>query len=82
MTAELFHQYRFVVVIAMLAMAVSLTTVRGRTPLALRGLRRMLRQDEGSAGGVREDASAPVAAWRRLLALLLVLASFFVAVAL
>ena len=69
-------QYRFVLVIALLAIAVALVADPARLPLALRGLRRVL------GGGARadEDARPPVSRGRRVAAFALVVLAFFVAV--
>ena len=68
-------EYRFVFVIALLAVAVALVADRNRLPLALRGVRRAL------GGSVSAERRQPVSRWRRLLALTLVLAAFLLAVA-
>ena len=77
---ELLHHYRFIPVVALLGAAAALATVRGRLPLALRGLRKVMRRD---AGVPREQEPPPpaVPAWRRVLAFLLVLLAFAFAVA-
>ena len=76
----MFHQYRFIVVIALLCIAAALATEKGKLPLALRGLKRTLQRD----AGVEESASArprqKVSVGRRLLAFALVLAAFLVVV--
>lgn len=72
------HQYRFVVVVALLGAAAALATEKGRLPLALRGLRKALPR----AAGAAETAPRPgVSVWRRLAALGLCLAAFAVAAA-
>ena len=68
-------QYRFVFVIALLAVAAVLVTDRNRLPVVLRGLRRTL---GGSSKPPSENV--PVSRSRRLLALVLVLAAFVLAV--
>ena len=76
----MFHQYRFVVVIAILGIAAALATEKGRLPLALRGMKRVLQRD---AGVVEPSAQAKkgVPLWKRLLAFVLVVLAFLVAVA-
>ncbi len=69
-----FLQYRFVFVIALLAVAAVLVTDRNRLPVVLRGLRRML------GGSKPPSENVPVSRSRRLLALVLVLAAFVLAV--
>ena len=70
-------QCRFVLVIALLAIAAALLTDRARLPLALRGLRRVL----GKGAPAREDSRPPVSLARRLVALSLVVLAFLLAVA-
>ncbi len=67
-------QYRFVLVIALLAIAAALVTDPARLPLALRGLRRAL-------GGARSqsDSPRPVSKARRAAAFALVVLAFLVA---
>ena len=69
-------QYRFIVVIALLAVAAALATDPARLPLALRGLRRVL------GGGARTDGERrpPVSRGRRIAAFALVVLAFLVAV--
>ena len=71
-----FHQYRFVFVVALLLIAAVLATDKNRLPIALRGLRRVL---GGSSKPPGENV--PVSRSRRLLAFVLVLAAFVLAVA-
>ena len=70
---------RIVVVMALLCVAAALATPRGRLPLALRGLQRVLRRDRGE----REPATPtePVCGWRKALALAFVIGAAIVAVA-
>ena len=68
--------YRFIPVVALLGLAAFLLTDRSKPPLALRGLKKML----GSAGSPAEDASTPVPLWKRLLAFVLCLIAFLLAV--
>ena len=64
-------------VIALVCAAACLAAPPGRIPLALSGIRRMLRKDLGVPEKPATDEKAP--AWRRLLAFLLVLAAAFIA---
>ena len=68
-------QYRFVLVVALLAAAAALLTDRSRLPLALRGLRRAL-----GGGAVASSAHPPVSRTRRLVAFSLVVLAFLLAV--
>lgn len=68
--------YRFIPVVALLGLAAFLLTDRSKPPLALRGLKKML----GSAGLPAEGASTPVPLWKRLLAFVLCLLAFLLAV--
>ena len=68
-------QYRFVIVIALLAIAVALLADPARLPLALRGLRRAL------GGGAQADPPKPVSRTRRVAAFALVVLAFLVAIA-
>ena len=63
---------RIATVIALLCFASSLAAPPNRLPLALRGLRRILRKDMGVAGVVEEKKASPM---RRAIAFLLVLAA-------
>ena len=67
-----FELLRVVAVIGLVVVAAVLATPPGKLPLALRGIRRMLRRDLG-IGEMPAQAKAPV--WRRILAFLLVLAA-------
>ena len=69
-------QYRFVLVIALLAVAAALLTDSARLPLALRGLRRAL----GGDARTNAESRPSVSKTRRLAALALVLLAFVVAV--
>jgi len=70
---------RIVVVMAFLCVAAALATPRGRLPLALRGLQRVLRRDRGEQGPV--IPAEPVCAWRKALALAFVIGAAVAAVA-
>ena len=71
-----FEFVRVLAVIALLIVAACLATPPGRLPLALRGIRRILKRDRGVA-----ESPAPAAASvrRRFIAFLLVLAAAAVA---
>ena len=71
---------RVFAVVALLGAAAALATPRGRLPLALRGLQRLVRQDRGEAPDRSEDRGKAVPFGRRLVALLLLLAAVAVAV--
>ena len=74
------HQYRFVVVIALLGLAAALATEKGKLPLALRGLKKTLRRDAGvQPAADARHAGVPV--WKRLVALVLCALAFAVAAA-
>lgn len=62
---------RIIAVVALLCVAAAIATPKGRLPLALRGLQRLLRKERGmSEPGAETEAS--VSAGRRLLAFVLV----------
>ena len=65
--------YRFIPVVILLGVAVALLTDRSKLPMALRGLNKILGRSSGSA--VHD-----VPAWRRWLALALIIAAFILAV--
>ncbi len=67
-----------IAVVALLGAAAALATPRGRLPLALRGVSRLLRQDRGQPAAVA--AVTPVSRGRRLCALGLVLAAVALAI--
>ena len=64
---------RIVFVIALLGFAAALATPKGRMPLALRGVCRILRKDRGETAASADSSAAKVPLWRRLLAFVLVL---------
>ena len=72
------YQYRFIFVIAFLGLSAALLTDRNRLPLALRGLKRVLKKG-GGASKESENAST-VTPKKRLLAFILILLAFVVAV--
>ena len=67
-------QYRFILVIALLAIAAALLTDSARLPLALRGLRRALGRD------AKADVVRPISRTRRFFAFALVMLAFLIAV--
>ena len=72
------YQFRFVPVIALLCVAAALLTEKGRLPLALRGVRKILRRDAGQPDA--PEGSRGVPAWKRGLAFVLILLAFGIAV--
>ena len=77
---EILHQYRFVAVVALLGIAAVLAMEKGRLPLALCGIRKVMGRDAGSGETPRGEERRGVPAWRRALAFALVLAAFAIAV--
>lgn len=73
---EVLYKYRFILVIALLGGAAALLTPRGRLPLALRGLRKMVDRDLGRTSSA---PPAQVPRWRRLVAFAMTLAAFLLA---
>jgi len=70
---------RVAAVVLLLAAAALAATPRGRMPLALRGLWRVMRRDGAVAGGAQ--SGEPVGVARRILAFALVIAAVGVALA-
>ena len=64
---------RVAAVIALLGIAAALATPKGRLPLALRGVLKVMRRDRVECAAQHPEERAP--AWRRALAFLLVLAA-------
>lgn len=77
---EVLSHYRFVVVIALLGIAAMLATSKGRLPLALRGLKKVIRQDAGKPASTPTETAASVPGWKRFVAFLLVILAFLIAV--
>ncbi len=77
---EIVYRYRFVAVVACLGLASMLATAKGRLPLALRGIRKILRKDVGRPAEAPGTTAAPIPAWKRGLAFVLVLLAFLIAV--
>ena len=69
---------RLVAVMALLFAAAALATPKGRLPLALRGVMKVMRRDRGEAAPDGEERAVP--AWRRLVAFLAVVAAALLAV--
>lgn len=65
-----------VVTMGLVLVAAALVTPKGRVPLALRGINRILRRDQGAT-----TPTEKVALWRKLLAVVLVLLAFLLAAA-
>ena len=76
---EVLYRYRFIAVIAILGLAAVLATEKGKLPLALRGLKKIMRRDAGQPAE-KPPAEVRVPMWKRLLAFVLVLVAFVIAV--
>ena len=61
---------RMILVLALVIVAAALATPKNRVPLALRGILRILRKDKGMSAS---QPPAPVPAWKRLLAFVLII---------
>ena len=68
-----FQIVRLVLVMALVCIAAALATPKGRLPLALRGVMKMLHRDGIVPGAPRAAGADAVPVWKRLLAFLLVL---------
>ena len=79
MATLLYWVVRIVLVVALLGVAAAISTPRGRLPLALRGLKRMMRQDRGEQAANPADSGETVPMWKRLVAFVLVLAAVVIA---
>ena len=75
-TIPVWRVWRFIPVVALLGVAAYLLVDKSKLPLALRGLKKML----GSVVPSLEGTARPVPAWKRLLAFLLILIAFLLAV--
>lgn len=64
---------KIALVIVLLCVAAALATPKGRLPLALRGVRRMMRRDCGEHGSDAADRGEAVSGGKRFLAFLLVI---------
>ncbi len=69
---------RVVVVLALLGIAAAVATPKGRLPLALRGVYRIMKRDRGESAA---EGAERVPTWRKLLAFALVFAAIAVALA-
>ena len=72
---------RLVAVIALVCVAAAFATPKGRLPLALRGLAKLLRQDAVPAASTPQGADQSVSLVKRLLAFALVLLAILLAIA-
>jgi len=68
---------RLVVVMALVIAAAALATPKGRVPLALRGILRMLRRDHGLVEKAASEGVVPI--WKRSLAFLCILVALCLA---
>ena len=78
MSSVLMQIGRVVIVIGLVVWAAVLVTPKGRLPLAVRGLARMLRKDAGMPAA--SDDVKPVSGLRRFVAFLILLLAALVAV--
>lgn len=76
--AELGELASVVLVMGLVLVAAALCTPKGRIPLALRGINKILRRD-GAAAPAQPPEKVPL--WRKLAAFILVLVAFFLACA-
>ena len=79
MTRTAFQLARICAVIVLVCAAAALATPKGRMPLALRGIRKMLRKDAGGRDTAKPEGES-VPPWRKLLAFVLVLLAAVLAV--
>lgn len=70
---------KIVLVVSLLGVAAAISTPKGRLPLALRGVRKMMRLDRGEAA-MKERDGKPVSSQRKALAFLLILLAVLIAV--
>ena len=66
---------RLVAVMALVCVAAAIATPKGRVPLALRGVLRILRKDRALTDAAQDEGQQPVSRAKRLLAFVLVLAA-------
>lgn len=71
---------KIVLVVALLGVAAAVATPRGRLPLALRGVKRMMRQDRGETGADPADRGERVSGKKRFFAFLLVIIAIIVTI--
>ena len=69
-----------VAVLVLLGAAAAVATPKGRLPLALRGVKKLMRQDRGETAADPSAKGVPVSSRRRLLAFVLVIAAVITAV--
>ena len=72
---EIVEIVRLVAVMALVCVAAAIATPKGRVPLALRGVLRILRKDRALTGAAQDERQQPVSRAKRLLAFVLVLAA-------
>lgn len=70
---------KIVLVVLLLGVAAAISTPKGRLPLALRGVRKMMRLDRCEAA-MTEKEKCPVSSLRKVLAFLFILLAVFIAV--
>lgn len=70
---------KIVLVVSLLSVAAAISTPKGRLPLALRGVRKMMRLDRGEVA-MKERDGKPVSSQRKALAFLLILLAVLIAV--
>ena len=75
-TLPMWRVWRFIPVVALLGFAAYLLVDKSKLPLALRGLKKVL----GTATPPSPSAAPPVPVWKRLLAFLLIVVAFLLAV--
>ena len=73
MTAAAFQIVRLVLVLALVCVAAALATPKGRLPLALRGVMKVLRNDNTVPSPLSATGADKVPLWKRLLAFVLIL---------
>ena len=66
---------RLLAVMALVCAAAAIATPKGRVPLALRGVLRILQKDRALSGAAQNESQQPVSLAKRLLAFVLVLAA-------
>ena len=79
--STVFQIARLVAILALLCVAAAIATPKGRLPLALRGVAKLLARDRGQAKSTSADSCRlqSVSAGKRFLALLLVLLAILLA---